>query len=141
MLGLLPEDVTWTELGRYRRKALLSPKELMWLINDVKISTRGGEAMSSRELKDKLQTYIFNVHSKNRTIHLLPTLIPERTLDSLVSTIKSQCVFDIFDTVSNKTESRAIAEWSLRSMLAYTMIVTCNHFLPNVDPTYYHTKK
>lgn len=116
----------------------------MWLINDVNNSTtRGGEAiMLLRELKDKLQVYIFKVHSNNGTLHMLPSKINDCTLNSLIATIiKSQCVFDIYDTVANKTESRAVAEWSLRSTLAYTMIVACNHFLPNIEPTYFHPKK
>ena len=41
----------------------------------------------------------------------------------------------------NKTESRAIAEWSLCSTLAYTMIVACNDFIPDISPLYFHPKK
>ena len=140
-MGILPQDATWTEIGQYGRKAILSPREIAWLINDIKLCTRGGEAISSNELKDKIQNYIFSVYSKKGKLFLLPYTISERILNSLVSTIKSQCVFDIYSSVGNKTEARIVAEWSLRSTLAYTMVVACNHFLPNVATTYDHPRK
>ena len=140
-LGILPKDATWTELGLYGRKALLQPRELMFLIMQIKNETRGGEAMSSDEIKAKIENYIYEMHSKTGTLHTLPMKIPTYTLNSILSTIKAQCIFDIYGTVGNKTESRAVAEWSLRSSLAYAMIVTCNHFLPNATSSCYHPKK
>ena len=140
-LGILPKDATWTELGLYGHKALLQPRELMFLIMQIKNETRGGEAMSSDEIKAKIENYIYEMHSKTGTLHTLPMKIPTYTLNSILSTIKAQCIFDIYGTVGNKTESRAVAEWSLRSSLAYAMIVTCNHFLPNATSSCYHPKK
>ena len=34
-----------------------------------------------------------------------------------------------------------MAEWSLRSTLAYTMVVCCNHYIPDATPTVFHPKK
>ena len=140
-LGILPENATWTEIGAYGRKALLNPREIMFLIIQIKNETRGGEAMSSDEIKKLIEDNIFRIHSKKGTLHTLPMSIPSHTLNALLSVVKAQSVFDIYDSVSNKTESRAVAEWSLRSTLAYTMIVACNHFLPNTSCTCYHPKK
>ena len=108
---------------------------------DIKQEAKGGQAMSSEDIKEKLDSYIFKIYSMNGKINKLPTKIPEYTLNAFVSTIKAQCIFNIYDAVGNKTESRAIAEWSLRSTLAYTMIVTANHFIPNIEPNYFHPKK
>ena len=139
--GLVPKDTSWSELGTFGRKALLTPRELMWFILEVKNETRGGKAMSSKDVRNKLEQYVYQVHAKKGTLYNMPTCIPDYTLNAFVSTIKAQCLFNIYDAVGNKTGSRAIAEWSLRSTLAYAMVVTCNHFLPNIVPNYYHPKK
>ena len=140
-LGLIPTDATWTELSFYGRKSLLTPRQLMWLIEEIKLEARGGGAMSSEEIKAKLEQHIFKISTMTGKIHSLPTKIPDYTLNSFVSAIKAQCIFNIYDTVGNKTESRAIAEWSLRSTLSYAMIVTANHFIPNISQNYFHPKK
>lgn len=43
--------------------------------------------------------------------------------------------------MANKTESRSVAEWSLRSSIAYTMVVCATHFPPNVKRTSFRPKK
>ena len=43
--------------------------------------------------------------------------------------------------MGNKTECRHVAEWSIRSTIAYTMVVAVNHFIPGVVATKYHPKK
>lgn len=68
-------------------------------------------------------------------------MILNSNLNHFVNTIKAQCIFNVYGTVANKTESRMVAEWSLRSTLAYGMIVASNHFIPNIEPTIYHPKK
>ena len=72
---------------------------------------------------------------------MVPLQFPEKTLNSCVGMIKAQCIFNLYDNVSNKTESRAVAEWSVRSTLAYATAVACTHFIPNASSTYYHPKK
>ena len=43
--------------------------------------------------------------------------------------------------MANKTESRSVAEWSLRSTLAYAAVVACNHFIPLTQLTPFHPRK
>ena len=64
--GLIPEDASWTQLSEYGRKSLLQPKDLMWLILDIKRETIGGNAMGYSEIKSKLEAYIFTVWSKKK---------------------------------------------------------------------------
>lgn len=78
---------------------------------------------------------------KEKKLHLLPNKISNNTLNHFVNTIKAQFIFNVYETVGNKTESRMVAEWSLRSTLAYAMVVASNHFIPNIEPTIYHPKK
>ena len=60
---------------------------------------------------------------------------------ALVNKVKSQCVFNLYNNVNNKSESRITAEWSIRSTLAYTLIVAVNHFIPLSQPSIYNPKK
>ena len=140
-LGLIPIDCSWTDLSKHGRKALLTSHELMWLVREIKNESQGGAAISSGHIKDKLKNYILTVWARKGKLHMVPLQIPEKTLNSFVAIIKAQCIFNLYDNVSNKTESRAVAEWSLRSTLAYATVVTCTHFLSNATSTYYHAKK
>ena len=52
-----------------------------------------------------------------------------------------QKVFNIYNSILRKTESRATAEWSYRSTICFAMANAVSHFLPNVKPSEYHRKK
>ena len=47
--------------------------------------------------------------------------------------------FNIMNTVSNKTESRSAAEFSVRSTISYMMVVATQHFI-NAKPSVFHSK-
>ena len=55
--------------------------------------------------------------------------------------VKAQSIFNIRSNVINKTESWSVAEWSVRSTLAYTAVVASNHFIPGIARTIYHPKR
>ena len=103
--GLIPMNCSWTDLSRHGKKALLTSVEVMWLVEEIKRESQGGFAMSSSQIKIRLKNYIHKVWSKKGKIHLLSAHISPMTINSFVSMIKSQCVFNLYDTVSNKTES------------------------------------
>ena len=113
----------------------------MWLVEEIKRESVGGFAMSSTQIKTKLNNYIHKVWTKKWKVHLLPAHISPMTINSFISMIKSQCVFNLYDTISNKTESRAIAEWSIRSTLAFTTVVACTHFLLFATNTHFIQKR
>ena len=54
-LGVLPITANWTDLSKHGRKALLSPSELMHLVNVIRNESKGGEGMSSDTIKEKLK--------------------------------------------------------------------------------------
>ena len=114
-LGVIPQDTTWTEMSKHGRKALLTPTEMMYLIAEIRNEGKGGEAVSSSSIKEKLRRHIFTVWARKGKLQLLPMSIPDTTLNGFVNRIKAQCVFNLFDNVANKTESCAVAEWSIRS--------------------------
>ena len=139
--GKVPVDATWTELTRDGSKPYLSHREFMNLIQTLKTKTTGGVAYSISEIRREIVNEIRKVYRKKHLLHQLPATIPESTLNAYVSKIKSQNIFNVFRTISNKTESRSVAEWSMRSTLCYTMVVAATHFFPNVDRTIFHPRK
>ena len=92
-------------------------------------------------IKEKLKIYTLTVWTRKGKLHLLPLTIPEHTINNFVSKIKSQCIFSLYSTMANKTESRSVAEWSLRSTIAYAAVAACNHFIPLTQLTPFHPRK
>ena len=140
-LGHLPKDSSWTDISKHGRKALLYSQELMWLVREIRNESRGGKGIGASEIKSRLTKYIFDIWTRKGKVHLLPSIIPDHTLNSFINKVKSQCVFNMYHSLGNKSESRATAEWSIRSALEYASIVAVNHFIPNVEPTIYHPHK
>ena len=139
--GQVLPGTSWTEVLQDGKRSYLHPRELNALIVEIQQKSRGGLSYSISELKDEVECCIRSVFSKKNKLHLLPLEISESTLNTYVNVIKCQSIFNLYKSVGNKTESRHVAEWSIRSTLAYTMIVATTHFLPNVQSTKYHPKK
>ena len=131
---------SWSELAKRGRKPYLTSKELMTLIKTLQKECDGGNAISLSDIKDRLNKEIREKFRRNRELDLLKD-IPEATLNSYASIIKSQNIFTIYSSVSNKTESRSTAEWSIRSTISYALAVACAHFIPDIEPTTFHPKK
>ena len=66
--------------------------------------------MSTSELKIKITKAIKSYHVSQNELHLLLQKLNEHALNVYISIIKSQDVFNIFNTVSNKSESRSTAK-------------------------------
>ena len=54
--------------------------------------------------------------------------------------IMSHPSFNIQKAVSNKTESRSCAEWSVRSTISYLCVVLTTHFI-HAEPSKFHPNK
>ena len=139
--GLVDVDTSWTDLSKNGRKPYLSSKQLQKLIASIKYDTKGGAGMSCEELKKRIRNHIVSCWSLKKNRFKLPSSIPNHTLNCYASIIRAQYIFLQSDSVINKSESRVIAEWSLRSTLSYVMTVSCNHFFPGIERTPYHPKK
>ena len=139
--GYVSENTTWTMLAKSGAKPYLTHHEFKELIRHIEAKTNGGLALSTSELRNEIEEAIISSFKKRNDLVLLPSSFPEHTLNTYVSMIKSQDIFNIYGSVSNKTESRSIAEWSIRSTLSYTMIVGTTHFFPDVERTRFHPKK
>ena len=57
----------------------------------------------------------------------------------IVNEVMALPKFNTMDSVSNKTESRAAAKFSVRSTVSYMMVVLTTHFI-NAKPSIFHSK-
>lgn len=96
--------------------------------------------MSISQMKIFIQDYIRDCFMAKNKLHLLPTYIPDHTLNCYTSLLKCQSIFNIFTSVTNKTEARTIAESSMRSSISFALVVATNHFIPNATRTIYHPR-
>ena len=139
--GELSRDTTWTELEKHGHKPYLSQKRLMLLVERIREESDGGLlAYSASDIRNEVKREIIKQWTKNGKLHQLPS-ISENTINIYVSMIKAQDVFNIHGSIGNKTKSRAVAEWSIRSTISFLMTVGVSHFLPDINPTVYHPKK
>ena len=65
--------------------------------------------------------------------------LPVSSMSRVVNRVMGLHKFNIMNTVSNKTQSRSAAEFSIRSAIAYMMVVLSSHFI-NAPPSTYHTR-
>ena len=137
----LPNTITWTQLSKSGRKPFLSKTNLLNLIEKIKQDSDGGLAFSSSDVQDCVRKEIIIEWTQKKKLHLLPFPIPDNTIYYYTSLIKSQALFNVFDSIANKTEARSIAEWSFRSTISFLMTVSVSHFLYGVQPTVFHPKK
>ena len=67
-------------------------------------------------------------------------VIPELTLRKYINTIQSVPEMNVMNSVSNKTESKAAAEFSIRSTICYLLVVLTTHFI-RAKPTKFHRQQ
>ena len=136
----LPPTVTWTQISKSGHKPFLSRNNFMKLIKKIKQDSDGGLAFLSSDIQDNVKKAIVSEWTIKK-LYLLPFPIPDNTVYYYVSLIKAQGIFNVFDSIANKTEARAIAEWSQRSTISFLFTVAISHFLYDLTPTVYHPKK
>ena len=139
-LELLLENDTWTSVTKKGNKPLLPSHKFKRLISTLREETTGGRGMSFPQVKYRIQQEIRNHWTSKGKLHLLnePS---NQTLNIYASKIFSQDIFNIETSLKHKTESRAAAEWSIRSAIAYTMAVSVTHFIISTQQTPFHPKK
>ena len=113
---------SWSEISKRGRKPYLDSKEVMELAYKIQKQCEGGMTISLSELKEEIILTIKKKYAMKGKLYLLKD-IPENTLNAYASIIKSQGIFSLYSSISNKTESRAVAEWSLRSTISYLMAI------------------
>ena len=127
----------WTSNSKYGAKPHLLPKTLTDLTKSFHDRTDGGAAISKKELKTTLCKHIIKDREATTKETYKHDTVPETTLRRYVNDIVSQFDFNIFNNVSNKSESRAVSEYSVRSTISYCLAVLTTHFVRG-KPTPFH---
>ena len=136
----IDSDAKWGVLATPGKKAMLSVSGFNYLVHHVQEATLGGASMTLSAIRDLVKERIHKEYKKVKNTNFLPR-ISRHTLHKYASRIMAEKVFNIFSSIISKTESRVAAEWSIRSTIAYAMVVAVTHFLPFIQPTEYHRKK
>lgn len=119
-------------------KILLEREELNKIIDHYKDVTNGGCCSSSETLESSITEAIQKALAKENTYMERKKYIPDTTMNRYVKNIMSIYDFNVQEKVSNKTESRSTAEFSVRSTIAYMMVVLTTHFI-NAPLSKFHT--
>ena len=118
----------------------LSLSKLNELSQSMHKLTEGGRAMSKDDLKNELSVSIISEREKATGNKYTHDVVPETTLRRYVNEVITEIDFNIFGSVSNKTESRSVAEFSIRSTISFLLVLLTSHFIRAV-PTKFHKPK
>jgi hypothetical protein len=127
----------WGDQSDPGRNAYLSEDQIILLREDYYRRTAGGATVSKKVLAHELNILIIDTYQKKHKEKLPNEIIPYSTLRRYVDMVVGVPEFNMMKKVSNKTESRHSAEWSVRSTISYLMVVLCTHYI-NAEPTKYH---
>ena len=117
-------------------KRHLSLKSLKKLKDKYGTETVGGATLSKTDLKKELEVLI-KEDRERETSHTYPhKTIPTTTMKRYINTVTAEEELNIFKSVGNKSESRCTAEYSIRSTIAYLMVVLTTHFFRAVPHEY-----
>ena len=138
MYGKLPAT-TWTEITAKGRKPHLPYQKLNHIIGDIHQTTGGGQSINRTCIQQTVQSEIKNNWSVHHDVRYRYNTIPTSTMNRYMHKIMSHPSFNIQTAVSNKTESRSSAEWSVRSTISYLLVVLATHFI-RAEPSSFHPK-
>ena len=129
----------WRDKNKTGPKPMLERGDINRIINHFKDITDGGRCSSSDDLESSITEAIQKDLAANNCYSKKRESIPETTMNRYVKGIMSIYEYNIQERVSNKTESRSAAEFSVRSTISYMMVVLTTHFI-NAPPSKFHTK-
>ena len=110
-------------------------------IDEYKKATKGGESISKASLCKKINHIIKKEWQENYGCKYKHRLAPEEvTTRKYIDKINGVCKFNTYKNVSNKTESRRAAEFSICLTISYAMAVLCSHYI-KAKPSKFHIPK
>ena len=129
----------WKHRNKTGPKPLLPKSSIDLIVSKHKTATDGGCASSRPELELDIKDEINKEISEKPGIQLKKHHIPQASMSRTVNRVMALQSFNVMDNVSNKTESRTAAEFSVRSTIAYMMVVLSTHFI-NAPPSEFHCR-
>ena len=134
--GTLPFD-SWTELTSAGRKPHLPVDSMNSIIEHISHYTDGGRAMDRTSLTKSVEDEIKVRWNNSSNVRYNHNTVPRTTMRRYMHQIMSDPAFNIQKAVTNKTESRSSAEWSIRSTVSYMCVVLATHFI-RAKPSPFH---
>ena len=129
----------WRDSNKPGPKPLIERKKLTGLVDQYAKATDGGCASSRLNLEDSINQLAKEETQVRSGSKRKFDSLPVSSMDRVVNRVMGLHKFNIMNTVSNKTQSRSAAEFSIRSAIAYMMVVLSSHFI-NAPPSPYHSK-
>jgi hypothetical protein len=102
-------------------------------------TNQGGLSSSRLNLESSINSYIKDDVLVSRKLTQRKDDIPSSSMLRICNRVMALPEFKIMKSVSNKTESRSTAEYSVRSTISYMMVVATQHFI-NAKPSVFHSK-
>ena len=130
----------WKASQTSGRKPVMARSTLCTAIDEYKKATEGGESVSKASLCKKINHIIKKEWQENYGSKYKHRLAPEATTRKYIDKISGVRKFNTYKNVSNKTESRRAAEFSIRSTISYAMAVLCSHYI-KAKPSKFHIPK
>ena len=133
----LQHPYNWFDGSKTGRKPALNEDTVDLLVEQYHTKTTGGNSISKTSLSTNINDLIRKEFENNNNKEYSSEVVPETTMRKYVNKIQSIPELNIMQSVSNKTESRAAAEFSIRSTICYLLVVLTTHFI-RAKPTKYH---
>ena len=128
----------WREGSKSGPKPLLKRKSVNQLVDEYIKDTDGGSTVSQLKVESDVVKRIKNDWSDDNPFKEKKSLISPQTVTRYAKNMMAIRDLNNFEYVSNKTSSRAVSEMSVRSTIAYLLVVATTHFV-NAPPSKHHT--
>ena len=109
------------------------------MVDEYNNTNVGGLASSRDHLETSVNTCVQTDVLERGSIQQRKDDLPTTSMSRICNRVMAIENFNIMSKVSNKTESRAAAEFSVRSTISYMMVVVTQHFI-NATPSVFHSK-
>jgi hypothetical protein len=131
--------IRWRTKYKKGPKPQLERQSYSGMVSEYNDTNVGGLAASRDHLETSINTCIKRDVSEKNIIQQRKDNLPTTSISRICNRVMARKNFNIHAKVSNKTESRATAEYSVRSTISYMLVVVTQHFI-NAKPSKFHSK-
>ena len=129
----------WRQQNKTGPKPNLKRSSYTDMVDTYHKKNDGGLASSRNNLENSVNTIVKDDWNNNPNKKNKRDDLPVTSMSRIVNRVMALEKFNIMNKVSNKTQSRCAAEFSVRSTIAYMMTVVTTHFI-NAKPSIFHSK-
>jgi hypothetical protein len=119
----------WRHGNKPGTKPIINKSSIDSLVDKYSTQNQGGCSSSRINLEDSIRDKVKQDWLDFDGYRHRKDTIPSTSLNRIVNRVMALEEFNILHSVSNKTESRAAAEFSVRSSVSYMLVVVTTHFI------------